>query len=196
MGDPIPSTLTAWSTFYVLMGSSAASLTGLMFVVITLVTGADRRGTRAGFSTFSTPTIVHFGAALLVAGVLTAPWRSLAHVAGVIGLASLFGLGYTVRMYLRQWRHHSSYTPDLEDWICYTILPFVAYGALLGGAIALVVSPVDAMFALASGVVLSIFIGIHNAWDIVTFIAVGGIDDPPHSEPKDPPAVTSAPPAP
>ncbi len=33
---------------------------------------------------------------------------------------------------------------------------------------------VDALFVLAGGVVLLIFIGIRNAWDIVTFIATGG----------------------
>jgi len=34
------------------------------------------------------------------------------------------------------------------------------------------------LFAVAAGVVLLLFVGIHNAWDIVTFIATGRADEP------------------
>ena len=54
-------------------GSSAAALTGLMFVVITLVTGQDHTGSRdEGINTFSTPTVMHFCAALLISAILSA----------------------------------------------------------------------------------------------------------------------------
>ncbi len=58
---------TAWSNFYIITGSSAAALTGLMFVVISLATGSrfvrQAGDSNAGFATFSTPTVVHFCAA-------------------------------------------------------------------------------------------------------------------------------------
>jgi hypothetical protein len=76
-------------------------------------------------------------------------------------------------------RRLTAYRPDLEDWIWYTILPLVAYGAILVGAIVLPAFPIDAMFVLAAGVVLLIFIGIRNAWDIVTYIAIELPDNPP-----------------
>jgi hypothetical protein len=56
----------------------------------------------------------------------------------------------------------------------YTILPLLAYGALLVGAIVLNAVPRDALFVLAGGVLSLIFIGIRNSWDVVTFLAVGG----------------------
>jgi hypothetical protein len=69
-------------------GSSAAALTGLMFVVITLVSGTERlRQSPDGISTFSTPTVVHFCAALLVSAVLSAPWRVIGHAGIVIAIA-------------------------------------------------------------------------------------------------------------
>ncbi|MBV9232567.1 MAG: hypothetical protein JO030_00880, partial [Candidatus Eremiobacteraeota bacterium] len=37
-----PRLLAHWANFYVMIGSSAAALTGLMFVVITLVTNMER----------------------------------------------------------------------------------------------------------------------------------------------------------
>jgi len=44
--------------------------------------------------------------------------------------------------------------------------------AIAGGAIALPGAPVTALFALGGGVISLIFVGIRNAWDIVTFLAL------------------------
>jgi hypothetical protein len=176
MPDSAPSFLSAWSNFYVMTGSAAAALTGLMFVVITLVTGERSRTTRDGLATFSTPTVLHFGAVLLISAILCAPWHSLLHVAIVAGLCGLVGLGYAVRIAFRAAKL-STYKPDLEDWICYTVLPLVAYGAILGAAIGLSAAPANALFAFAGGVILLIFTGIHNAWDVVTFVTIRDAGD-------------------
>ena len=172
MPETASSLLTAWSSFYVMTGSSAAALTGLMFVVITLVTRTERaEGAHDGIATFSTPTVMHFAAALLVSAVLIAPWRSLVHAAAVAALIGLFGIAYILRV-MHRTRRLTIYTADFEDWIWFTVLPFVAYGAISAGAIALAAAPVQALFILAGGVVLLLFIGIRNAWDIVTYLAI------------------------
>jgi hypothetical protein len=179
MAETGSSLLAPWSNFYVMTGSSAGALTGLMFVVITLVTQVERlQRSRDGISVFSTPTVAHFGGALLVSAVLSAPWRSLAYPATLLGLASLCAVVYVVRVWYLT-KRFTGYRPDLEDWVWFTILPLVAYGAILTGAIALFIIPVGALFVLAAGVVLLIFIGIRNAWDIVTFLAIEGPNLPP-----------------
>jgi hypothetical protein len=166
------SVLAAWSNFYVVTGSAAAGLTGLMFVVITLVVGnRARETTHAGVSTFSTPTVVHFGAALLVSAMLCAPWRSLTYVAVLLGITGLFGAVYVIHLMLRT-KRLTTYRAEIDDWIWYTILPLVAYGAMVVVAILLPNVPAGVLFVLAGAVLLLIFIGIHNAWDIVTYIAV------------------------
>jgi hypothetical protein len=176
------SLLTPWSSFYIMTGSSAAALTGLMFVVITLITGVERARSRDGISMFSTPTVVHFGAALFISMTLSAPWRSLGQPATLLGLTGLFGLVYILRILYRSRRlPETAYTPDLEDWSFYTIFPLIAYGAVLAGAIALPVVPTGALFALAASVTLMIFIGIHNAWDIVTYLVTQVFKEPPSS---------------
>jgi hypothetical protein len=179
MADTASSFLTPWSSFYVMTGSSAAALVGLMFVVIALVTGLERRTSTDGVSAFSTPTVMHFAAALLVSAILVAPWRVLIHPAALLGFAGLYGLVYLTRVIDRT-RRLTAYNPDLEDWIWYTILPLVAYGTLLAGAIVLPIFPVQALFTLAGGVALLIVIGIRNAWDVVTFIVTGSLDEPPN----------------
>ncbi|HXW76216.1 MAG TPA: hypothetical protein VEJ20_02280, partial [Candidatus Eremiobacteraceae bacterium] len=70
-------------------------------------------------------------------------------------------------------RHLTMYAPDVEDWLWYSILPFTPYVAILGASIALPSHPSGAMFALAGALLLLIFIGIRNSWDVVTYIASG-----------------------
>ena len=170
-------------------GSSAGALIGLMFVVITLVTGDERLKNQPpgqdGISTFSTPTVVHFSTALLISAVLSAPWPSLFGPAIFLGLFGLGGVAYMLRLISRT-RQLDIYHPDMEDWTWYSILPLVSYATILAGAIMLLRVPPTALFVLAAGVVLFIFIGIRNAWDVVTFIATGGPDRQPPPTPPSP----------
>src|SRR5579864_3871559 len=113
MTESVSSVLGPWSNFYMMTGSSAGALTGLMFVVITLVTGVERiRRNRDGISTFSTPTVMHFGAALLVSAILSAPWPTLAYPAWLLALAGLFAVVHVLRVWFLT-RRSVDYTADL-----------------------------------------------------------------------------------
>src|SRR5690349_204628 len=80
--------LAGWDNFYVIVGSSAGALTGLMFVVITIVAGnAPRRSGGGELAAYGTPNVVHFCAVLFLAAMLSAPWESL-HVVGVLLVAA------------------------------------------------------------------------------------------------------------
>jgi hypothetical protein len=166
------SMLTEWNSFYVMMGSSAAALTGLVFIVVTLIRDQSRRGSEAGMATFTTPTVVHFGSALFTSAVMSVPSRSLVPIAIILGLAGAGGLVYAVRISIQTSRLES-YRPDAEDWTWHVGLPFIAYATLVIGAIAMAGAAGGALYAPAAAVMLLIFIGIHNAWDVVTFLATG-----------------------
>jgi hypothetical protein len=165
--------LGAWSTFFVMLGSSSAALTGLMFVVIGMVMAAARtQRSHDGISVFSTPTVVHLGAALLVSAIYLAPWRALTMPAVLTALAGGAGIVYMSLLVFRT-RKLYAYRADAEDWAWYNVLPFVAYGALCAGGLLELANPPRAMFTIAGGAVLLVFVAIHNAWDIVTFVATG-----------------------
>ncbi len=170
--------LSAWNGFYVMIGSSAAALTGLMFVVMSLVN--NQRYSEAGVSTFSTPTVVHFSCALFAAALMSAPFRSLEPVTLVLALLGIYGVYHVTRIGLRTSKLEH-YQPDLEDWTWHVFLPLVAYATIFVGALALRAAPARALYAPAVAVTLLIFIGIHNAWDVVTFIATGKIEALPDS---------------
>ncbi|HEX5012120.1 MAG TPA: hypothetical protein VFY71_17165 [Planctomycetota bacterium] len=175
--------LPEWESFYVIVGSSAAALTGLMFVVITLV--AERRGPQTGraIGAFASPTVVHFCAALLVSAVLSAPWRSVATAADVVGVMGLLGVGYAA-IVVRRARAVSVYRAVLEDWVWHALLPLVAYVDFAIAGLCLEGFSAGAQFAIAGGTVLLLLCGIHNAWDAVTYNALqsgetASRDDPP-----------------
>src|SRR5215207_4381622 len=115
--------LSNWQNFYMIMGTAAATLTGLMFVVTTLIAGIDAHMStlNAAVSAYNTPTVVHFGTVLLLAGLLSAPWQTFSSLSLLLGL---LGLG------------------------------MVLYSTIVMRRM------------------LLLLVGIRNAWDMVTFLAV------------------------
>ncbi len=173
MQEAVLSPLATWQTFYTIIGSAAATLTGLMFVVVTLIAGVRVRvsSPSEAFATFNTPNVVHFGAALLFAAILSAPWQALWNAGLLLGLCGLGGVTYVV-IVVRRVRRQTDYQPVLEDWLWHTVLPLVSYTALLVAAMLLPGRPAPALFVIAAVTVLLLFIGIHNAWDNVLYIAI------------------------
>lgn len=175
MPDVVASPLPAWESFYVIVGSSSAGLTGLMFVVITLIPGARMRAAPLTINTFATPNVVHFCAVLLVSATLSAPWRTMSYVGLLLGLAGLAGIAY-VGIVIRRAHRQTEYRPVLEDWLWHAIFPLLAYLTLVVVAPILPRSSTPALFAIGAATLTLLFIGIHNAWDTVTYMA---LQDPP-----------------
>lgn len=169
IAEPSPSTLSAWESFYVIVGSSAGALTGLQFVVITLIADLPRRSTSSQIAAYGTPTVAHFGVVLLISAILSAPWPSLGGVAVLFGIAGIWGIAYTWVVVMRA-RKVTAYKPVLEDWIFHCVLPLLSYLILFSAAFTLIPYTVTALFMVAAMTVILLFVGIHNAWDTVTFI--------------------------
>lgn len=182
--------VAGWDTFYVIIGSSAAALTGLMFVVITL-TAEMRLATDEqanGLDAFASPTVVHFCLVLLLAAVLTSPRHTATSVGVSVGFVALAGLGYMVAVLLRM-RRVKAYQPVGEDWLWHAVLPVVAYLCLEACAIFLWEGDDMSLYFVGASALLLLYIGIHNAWDTATWMAVHGRDPQgrqqrPDSQPK------------
>ena len=160
--------LAAWNNFYVIVGSAAGALIGLQFVVVTLI--ADKPALRvpeAG-AAFATPTIVHFGVVLLLAAVASAPWQAFSAVAVVWGGVGLSGIVYAV-VVTRRLHMQTVYRPVCEDWVFHVVLPCAAYAMLAGAASVAHSHARPALFVVGAAALLLLFVGIHNAWDAVTY---------------------------
>jgi hypothetical protein len=166
--DDMPE-LDRWANFYLIVGPSAGALIGLQFVVMTLladmpVTGVDAQAGGA----FTTPSVVHFVVVLLLSAVGTGPWDAVAAVATLWGLVGLGGVAY-VAIVARRLRSQTAYRPVFEDWLFHVLLPLAAYTALVVSACTAYLGPRLAPFLVGAVALALLFVGIHNAWDLVTY---------------------------
>ena len=163
--------LASWGNFYVIVGSAAAALVGVQFVVIALIANLRHLVTADSIRAFGTPTVVHLGEALIVSALMSTPWHSLSRASVALAMCGLGGLGYAT-LAIRRARRQTAYKPVWEDWIWHAALPCSAYAALAAAALLLRTTTQAALFVIGAAALGFLLIGIHNAWDTVTHIVV------------------------
>lgn len=161
--------LNEWETFYVIIGSSAAALTGLQFVVVALMSeAANIGGGQEEMQTFGTPTVVHFCGVLLIAAICSVPHQTTTSLGVCITISALIALAY-VGWIIARARRVTGYVPVFEDWLWHAILPLIAYASLLIGGVSARAS--WSLYVIAAAALLLLYIGIHNAWDTAVYIS-------------------------
>jgi hypothetical protein len=163
--------LVGWENFYTIIGLSAAALTGLMFVVITLTAETRGAGDSGGLDAFASPTILHFCAVLLVAAILSTPGHTVGSLSFLMAVCGLAGIAYSTSITMRM-RRQRAYVPVTSDWVWHILLPLVGYVCLVGSALVVWVDAAAGLYSVAAGALLLLYIGIHNAWDAATWMAV------------------------
>ncbi len=163
--------LEGWDNFYVILGSAAAALIGLTFVVIALLSDA-RRVHPEGMQGYIAPTIVHFGTVLAFAAYMSVPQHTILSLSAGLAIGGMGTTAYTVVIANNVRRFAIHYTPVLEDWVWHVILPTVDYATLLGMAFLIWYRQQLALYGIAAALAVLLFIGIHNAFDVAVSVAV------------------------
>jgi hypothetical protein len=162
------SELAKWDSFYVIVGSAAGALIGLQFVVLTLIAERPPAGAAQAAAAFGSPTVVHFGTALFLSALLHVPWQTVTIAAVLWGLLGLGGVAYTVIVIWRM-RTQIAYKPQFEDWLFHVVLPWAAYALLALSSLVATSRTRASLFAVGGAALLLLFIGIHNAYDNVSY---------------------------
>jgi hypothetical protein len=126
------------------------------------------RGNAQAGDAFSTPTVAHFAVVLLLSACATAPWGGITAVAALWGVVGVSGTVYVVIVALRM-RSQNAYQAVFEDWLFHVMLPLLSYTTLAASACVAFSNPCPALFLVATGSLLLLFTGIHNAWDIIRY---------------------------
>jgi hypothetical protein len=163
-----PSLLAGWDNFFVIAGSSAAALTGLTFIVITLA-GEGGGVNPKGLRVFITPTIVHFSVVLVFSAFLSMPHHTPLSLCVSLALAGILGLIYVVKIAASIPGVTGAYVPVHEDWIWNVILPAIAYATWVAAGVLVWRWPHASLYGVAGVLVLLMLVGIHNAWDIAVW---------------------------
>ena len=90
-------------------------------------------------------------------------------------MLGLCGIAYTA-MVVRHMRVQTAYQPVFEDWMFHVALPLAAYATLIGSEAS------SALFIVAAATLLLLFVGIHNAWDAVTYHVLANRREPGDAE--------------
>lgn len=159
----------AWETFYLMVGSSAGALIGLLFVVITLTGEIDRTRIAMAQSTFMSPTVFHFVTVLIISSAAVVTSLPAPAMALVIAVPAVIGATSSVAALFRL----GGGTPAATHWtdyLYYGTLPAICHLWLVLAAWA-VWREVDwAPYSVAAGAMALLLLGIRDAWDLATWL--------------------------
>ncbi len=162
-----------WGDFFFLIGSAAASLIGLLFVVVTLNQGRERETALKGANTYMTPIVFHFGVVLVLSAAAVAPGLGQTGIGLAESVCAAIALIYSL-IILRRLRAWSSIAPPhwTDVWF-YGVAPLLIYLGLAAAAVMVWAAPAWAAYGLALVLLAHLLLGIRNEWDLVTWLAPG-----------------------
>lgn len=163
-----------WETYYLMVGSSAVILIGLLFVVITLSSNLEARRAVIGARIYMTPTVYHLGTIVLVSAAALMPGTPLYAMALVVAVPALSGFVYAALSLVRMFRNPP--VPHWTDYIYYGVVPGLVHLWLIAAAWAFWRESEPAAHAIAAGLVALLLIGTRDAWDLATYLVTARAD--------------------
>jgi len=137
-----------------------------------LIANLSRRADPETLGAYATPNVIHLGAVLLVAAIVSAAWSTLLGPSIAVGLTGLAGLVHGA-MVVGRARRQSGYEPVWEDWLWYTVSLLRLRRPCPGRHLSEDGHPNSILRHRRRGAG-PLFVGIHNAWDAVTYIVTSG----------------------
>ena len=159
-----------WNNYFYLVGSAGGGLIGLLFVVVSLTSGADRPRAMHGARVYLTPTALHFAAVLSISAVAIAPGLPIPVTAGLFGLIALVGLFHAAGACVGMASARVG-TAHWSDFWMYGAGPAAIYIGLVAASVAVAGRIPWAVHALAALLLILLITAIRNAWDLITWMA-------------------------
>ncbi len=163
-----------WDSFFQITGEAAATLVGLLFLVVSFSQSRDRTQMLRAASIYLTPSALHFAVVLSISALaVAARLPDLVRIA-LVGLGALTGLGNSIWACIGMaTRARETKLAHWSDFWMYGATPAAVYAGLAGATAALWAGADWAASAMAVLLLALLLIGIRNAWDLVTWMAPG-----------------------
>jgi hypothetical protein len=158
-----------WQNFFGVLGSAAATLIGLQFVVVTLTSGRPASISTRGQQLFTSPVVFHLASVLAYSALALTPGDEEIFKCLLLSGWALVGLVYTATLAVRiaRLKIHTHWS----DFWFYGVAPAAAYLALCAANGAVWMQMRHAAFFEALGLLALLMVAIRNAWDLVTWLA-------------------------
>src|ERR1700732_5089715 len=90
-----------WHDFYLLVGTAAATLVGLMFVAASIGASVFSEEHKAALRAFISPTVVHFTSALVLCVLAMIPSHTWMTLSALLAVMSVTGLIYSGKIWFQ-----------------------------------------------------------------------------------------------
>jgi hypothetical protein len=167
----LPDLIRPWHDFYLLVGTTSATLVGLMFVAASIGAQVFKEENRAAIEAFISPTVVHFSTALFACIIATIPEHTGLEFILLLSVLGLAGLGYSARVWTQLVVRHK-FSVDSIDRLFYAVIPGVGQLLVLLSGVMLLTLPAAALDCLAIALLVLLLAGIRNAWDMTMWIVI------------------------
>ena len=161
----------AWSEFYLLAGSAAAVLIGLIFVVVTLMQDRSRSSVLAGSRLYMGPVVLQVTFVLVLSAAALAAGVTSGAMALASGVVALWGFVRAVQSVLGIRALRGEDAPHWTDAWFYGAIPGALYALLAAVAFGFWGGHEWAIRGLAAVVTAMLLNSIRNEWDLVTWLA-------------------------
>jgi hypothetical protein len=155
-----------WDNLYMLTGTSAGTLIGLIFVVVSLGSSRPKKGDEERTRIFVTPALIEFTSILLVSLATLAPVSNMAQGV-VIGAIGTIGVAYSSNLTLLALKHIGPIEPE-PWWI--SIVRIASYACLLVSGVAFLWNAGFADEASAVATVILLLLALRKSWIITIAI--------------------------
>src|ERR1700729_604518 len=137
-----------WDSFYVIIGSAAAGLIGLLFVVVTLTSSFERERVMRAIDNYTTPVAVHFALVLTICAGAMVPHLPLVATAALFGVCAIVGLVNAIKSCVGIHQGIPGGEPlHWSDFWLYGVVPGALYIGLAAGALGLLTHAAWALFS-------------------------------------------------
>jgi hypothetical protein len=160
-----------WGEFYLLAGSAAAVLIGLIFVVVTLMQDKSRSSMLYGSKLYMGPVVLQVSFVLVLSAAALTPDIGSRSFGLITAAVALWGVTRGVQSFLGIAGLTGEDAPHWSDKWCYGVLPtliFLSLGLVAWGFLS------DAAWAVHGVAVVTtaiLVLAIRNEWDLVTWLA-------------------------
>jgi len=160
-----------WSEYFFMIGSSAAALIGLMFVVVTLTAGHKSEQVERGKHFYTSPIVWHLAVVLVLSGAAIAPAMGPGLFGSASGALALLGIAIGIRSAVGIARRPGAPEAAGFDMFWYGVAPALAYAGLAVAAFAVLRHESWGASLVAADLMALLLVSIHAEWDLVTYLA-------------------------
>jgi hypothetical protein len=166
--------MQSWHDFFLLTGTAAATLLGLVFVAASIAATIpnEKLGDEKARQLWVLPIVWAFIRVLVVSALGVIPGQTAAGFGYILLGLAILDLGRMVRIALGMREVHRFVERlSLGDWWWYVGYPVVSTLVLAASGLALARGFSFPVQLLAAGLLGHLVVGVHNAWELADWLA-------------------------